>query len=48
MDLVDGDNVDLVLEDPYILPFESNSIDVIIANSIFEHSKFFGNYLLNS
>ena len=41
MDLVDGDNVDLVLEDPYIYPFESNSIDVIIANSIFEHSEFF-------
>ena len=41
VDLVDGDNVDLVLEDPYIYPFESNSIDVIIANSIFEHSEFF-------
>lgn len=41
VDLVDGDNVDIVLEDPYVYPFESNSIDVIIANSIFEHSEFF-------
>ena len=30
VDIVDGYNVDLVIEDPYIYPFESNSIDVII------------------
>jgi len=41
VDLVKGDNVDVVLENPYEYPFEDESIDVIIANSIFEHSEFF-------
>lgn len=41
IDLVEATNVDLVLEDPYIYPFEDNYADVIIANSIFEHSEFF-------
>ena len=41
IDLVNADNVDLVLNDPYVYPFEDNYADVIIANSIFEHSEFF-------
>ena len=41
VDIVDGDNVDVVLNDPYKYPFEDDSIDIIIANSIFEHSEFF-------
>ena len=41
IDLVNANNVDLVLNDPYVYPFEDNYADVIIANSIFEHSEFF-------
>tara|TARA_Y100000389_G_scaffold129092_1_gene126541 strand:- start:2087 stop:2857 length:771 start_codon:yes stop_codon:yes gene_type:complete len=41
VDLVEGENVDIILDDPYAYPFEDNSVDVIIANSIFEHSEFF-------
>ena len=46
VDIVDGDNVDVVLEDPYKYPFEDESIDVIVANSIFEHSEFFWSLFL--
>lgn len=41
VDLVDANNVDIVLEDPYVYPFNDNYADIIIANSIFEHSEFF-------
>lgn len=41
VDITEGDNVDTMLDDPYKYPFENDSIDVIIANSIFEHSEFF-------
>jgi len=41
VDLVEGDNVDIVLENPYEYPFENESIDLVVANSIFEHSEFF-------
>lgn len=41
VDLVSGENVDIILKNPYEYPFEDESIDVIIANSIFEHSEFF-------
>jgi SAM-dependent methyltransferase len=34
-------NVDVVLEDPYKLPFESQSIDIVISSSCLEHSEFF-------
>ena len=40
-DLVDGPNVDVILEDPYKLPFDESSIDVITCSSVFEHSDFF-------
>lgn len=33
--------VDVVLDDPYILPFEDNSMDFVISSSCFEHSEFF-------
>ena len=46
VDLVDGDNVDVILKDPYSYPFEDESIDIIIANSIFEHSEFFWDLFL--
>ena len=41
IDIEKGQNVDIVLDSPYKYPFEDNSIDLIIANSIFEHSEFF-------
>ena len=41
VDFVEGDGVDVILDDPYSLPFESNSADVIISSSCFEHSEMF-------
>ena len=40
-DIESGKNVDIVLKDPYKLPFEDNSIDVVISISTFEHTEFF-------
>ena len=40
-DIESGHNVDIVLKDPYKLPFEDNSIDVVISISTFEHTEFF-------
>lgn len=33
--------VDIVLEDPYSLPFESESVDIVLSSSCFEHSEMF-------
>lgn len=33
--------VDIVLTDPYVLPFEDNSVDFVISSSCFEHCEFF-------
>jgi SAM-dependent methyltransferase len=33
--------VDIVLEDPYTLPFDSESIDMVVSSSCFEHSEMF-------
>lgn len=41
LDFVNGDNVDIVLDDPYQLPLETNSIDVVISSSCFEHCEMF-------
>ena len=41
VDIVKGNNVDIVLEDPYKLPFEKDTIDVVISISTFEHTEFF-------
>lgn len=40
-DLEAGPNVDLVLEDPYRLPFPSGSVDVVVSGQAFEHVEFF-------
>lgn len=40
-DLVPGRNVDVVLERPYGLPFDDDSIDVVICGQVFEHIPFF-------
>ncbi|MEE1918360.1 MULTISPECIES: rhamnan synthesis F family protein [Pseudomonas] len=41
VNLAEGNGVDIVLDDPYVLPFEDESIDVVICNSGFEHSDMF-------
>ena len=41
VDFVAGKGVDVIITDPYALPFEDNSVDVIVCSSVFEHSEFF-------
>lgn len=41
VDFAEGAGVDLVINDPYSLPFEDNSVDVCVCSSCFEHSDFF-------
>lgn len=41
VDFVVGKGVDVVLTDPYCLPFESESVDVIVSSSCLEHSEMF-------
>lgn len=41
VDFVDGNGVDVVLTDPYTLPFADQSIDIILSSSCFEHSEMF-------
>ena len=40
LDIKKGDNVDVVLENPYKFPFNDNSVDVVISISVFEHTEF--------
>jgi SAM-dependent methyltransferase len=41
VDFVEGKGVDVVLSDPYALPFESESADIVLSSSCFEHSEMF-------
>jgi len=41
VDFVAGKGVDVVLEDPYSLPFEIDSTDIVVSSSCFEHSEMF-------
>jgi len=41
VDIVPGKGVDIVLDDPYILPFDAESADIIVSSSCFEHSEMF-------
>jgi SAM-dependent methyltransferase len=41
VDFVPGNGVDVILEDPYKLPYDDESIDLVISSSCFEHSEFF-------
>jgi SAM-dependent methyltransferase len=41
VDFVQGKGVDVVLTDPYKLPFESGTIDAVVSTSCFEHSEMF-------
>jgi len=41
VDFVAGNGVDVVLDDPYKLPFADDSVDVVVSSSCFEHSELF-------
>jgi SAM-dependent methyltransferase len=41
VDFQPGLNVDIVLDDPYIIPIPDNSVDYVLSSSCFEHSEFF-------
>lgn len=41
VDFVSGKGVDIVLTDPYKLPFEDNSVDFCLSSSVLEHSEMF-------
>lgn len=41
VDFVAGKGVDVILEDPYKLPFADESVDIIVSNSCLEHSEMF-------
>jgi len=41
VDIAAGPNVDVVLQSVYELPFETDSIDVIVSGQTFEHVEFF-------
>jgi SAM-dependent methyltransferase len=41
LDFNEGSGVDIVLEDPYIFPIESESVDFVVSSSCLEHSEFF-------
>lgn len=41
VDFVPGNGVDVILGDPYKLPFDDNSVDVVLCSSCFEHSEMF-------
>lgn len=41
LDFADARGVDIVLTDPYHLPFENESVDVVVSSSCLEHSEMF-------
>ena len=41
VDFEEAKGVDIVITDPYSLPFENESVDVVVSSSCFEHSEFF-------
>lgn len=41
VDFVEGKGVDIVLEDPYSIPLDTNSADIVLSSSCFEHSEMF-------
>jgi SAM-dependent methyltransferase len=41
VDFCAGKGVDLVIDDPYKLPFDDGAADIIVSSSCFEHSEFF-------
>lgn len=41
VDLQEGKNVDVVLSDPYKLPFEAEYADIVLSSSCYEHTEMF-------
>jgi SAM-dependent methyltransferase len=41
VDMAPGPGVDIVLSDPYRIPFSDGSIDIVISGQAFEHCEFF-------
>ena len=41
VDFIKAKNVDVVLNDPYQLPFDDSSVDIVVSSSCFEHSEMF-------
>ena len=41
VDFVPGNGVDVVIDDPYKLPFADDSVDIVLTNSCLEHSEMF-------
>jgi SAM-dependent methyltransferase len=41
LDFADGPGVDVLIKDPYALPVDDNSVDIVVCSSVFEHSEFF-------
>src|SRR5690606_32296760 len=41
VDFVEGKGVDVIIDDPYKLPMEDNSVDICVSSSCFEHADFF-------
>lgn len=41
VDMVNGAGVDLVLDDPHVLPFPDETFDAVVATSCFEHDPMF-------
>ena len=37
LDIVPGNNVDVVAQNPYLYPFENNTFDIVISGSVMEH-----------
>ena len=41
VDLEKAEGVDVVLDDPYTLPFDDGAVDIVISGQVFEHVEFF-------
>ena len=41
VDFAAGKGVDVIIDDPYSLPFENESVDICTSSSVFEHSEMF-------
>lgn len=41
VDFVASKGVDVIIEDPYVLPFPDESFDIAVTSSCYEHSEFF-------
>jgi SAM-dependent methyltransferase len=41
VDFINANGVDVVLTDPYSLPFENESVDIVVSSSCLEHSEMF-------